>query len=260
MLRQNLAKSFQAPNKQERFGSSFSKSSAAAAILEDLNRYFLDTAQPVESGRVQQTLKNVTEYIQAHYRQRITLDDLAAHTFLSKTYLSRCLTRHLGISFTGYVELLRLSSVARLLAGQGTLAQVAEESGFPNVNAMIHAFRRCWGITPGEYRRGLNRKTDASPPLTEEGSGVFAALLRYADSPAAEQPVTERVREVTVDAAGKKEPLSAHWKRLLNVGYARSLTAARCSGSCKGFSRMWASSLCGSRAFWMTICACCAWI
>ena len=60
--------------------------------------------------------------------------------------------------------------------------------------------------------------------LPEEGSGVFSALLCYAAAGAAELPVTEQVREVTVDASGKKEPLSAHWKRLLNVGYARSLT------------------------------------
>lgn len=225
LLRQDLARAFQALNKREHSGASYSKSSAAA-ILEDLNRYFLDDSQPLESGRVQQTLKNVTHYIQGHYRERITLDELAKHTFLSKTYLSRCFTRYLGISFTGYLELLRLSSAVRLLAGQGTLAEIAEESGFPNVNAMIQAFRRYRGVTPGEYRRALNRRGEVPQgwELPEEGSGVFAALLGYAAAPSAALPVTERVREVTVDTAGKKEPLPAHWRRLLNVGYARSLT------------------------------------
>ena len=43
-------------------------------------------------------------------------------------------------------------------------------------------------------------------------------------------PAPERVQELTVDTAGKKEPLAAHWKRLLNVGYARSLTDGRIQG------------------------------
>lgn len=228
VLRQDLARAFQALNKKERSGAAYSKSSAAA-ILEDLSRYFLDDSQPVESGRVLETLKNVTQYIQDHYRERITLDQLAKHTFLSKTYLSRCFTRYLGISFTGYVELLRLSNASRRLAGQGSLAQIAEDSGFPNVNAMIQAFKRYRGVTPGEYRRTLNQRREAPQgmELPEEGSEVFGALLRYAAVPSSVLPVTERVQEVTVDTAGKKEPLSAHWKRLLNVGYARSLTDSR---------------------------------
>ncbi|MGN0999671.1 MAG: helix-turn-helix domain-containing protein, partial [Faecousia sp.] len=228
VLRQDLARAFQSLNKKERTGSAYSKSSAAA-ILEDLSRYFLDDSQQIESGRVQDTLKKVTQYIQDHYRERITLDELAKYTFLSKTYLSRCFSRYLGTSFTGYVELLRLSGASRRLAGQGSLAQIAEESGFPNVNAMIQAFKRYRGVTPGEYRRTLNQKQEAARDmaLPEEGSEVFAALLRYAAVPSSALPVTERVQEVTVDTTGKKEPLSAHWKRLLNVGYARSLTDSR---------------------------------
>lgn len=225
VLRQDLARAFQTVNKREKSGVSISKSSAAA-ILEDLNRYFLDDGHPLESGRVQQTLKQVIQYVQNHYREKITLEELAKHTFLSKTYLSRCFTRYLGISFTGYLELLRLSRAARLLAGQGTLSEIAEESGFPNVNAMIQAFKRYRGVTPGEYRRALNRwgETNARWETPEEGSGVFDALLLYAAPPPAAMAAAERVQELTVDAAGKREPLPAHWKRLLNAGYARSLT------------------------------------
>lgn len=228
VLRQDLARAFQTLNKKERTGNAYSKSSAAA-ILEDLSRYFLDDSQQIESGSVQDTLKKVTQYIRDHYRERITLDTLAKYTYLSKTYLSRCFSRYWGISFTGYLELLRLSGASRRLAGQGSLSQIAEESGFPNVNAMIQAFKRYRGVTPGEYRRTLNQRRE--PPqgmdLSEDGSEVFAALLHYAAYPTASLPVTERVQEVAVDTTGKKELLSAHWKRLLNVGYARSLTDGR---------------------------------
>lgn len=91
---------------------------------------------------------------------------------------------------------------------------------------MIQAFKRCRGVTPGEYRRTLNRwgETSSGWDTPEEGSGVFDALLRYAAPPPAAVAAAERVQELTVDAAGKREHLPAHWKRLLNAGYARSLT------------------------------------
>lgn len=225
VLRQDPARTFQAHYKKEKSGGAYTKS-GAAAILEDLSRYFMDDGQPVQTGGIQETLKKITQYAQSHYRERMTLEELAKQTYLSKTYISRCFTRYLGVSFTGYLELLRLSAAVRLLAGQGTLTQVAEESGFPNVNSMIQAFKRYRGVTPGEYRRGLNGKEEAfhKTELPEEGSELFAALLNYAGTPSRVSPVKEWVREVTVDTAGKKTPLPAHWKRLLNVGYARSLT------------------------------------
>ncbi|MGN0427526.1 MAG: helix-turn-helix domain-containing protein, partial [Agathobacter sp.] len=229
VLRQDLAKAFKELSKNEKQGVSCSKSSAAA-ILEDLKHYFLENRQNLESSGIGETLKSVTNYIQNHYLERITLEDLAEHTFLSPTYISRIFTRYFGISFTGYLELLRLSNATRLLAGKGTLSEVAENSGFPNVNAMIQAFKRYRDMTPGEYRRNLDEnreETAVEPKQFEEGSELFASLLCYAEIPSAELPNAEQVLEVMVDAAGRKEHLSTHWKRLLNVGYARSLTDGR---------------------------------
>lgn len=230
-LRQDLARTFQMFYKKEGSGTAYARS-GAAAILEDLNRYFLDGDSGLDSGGVQETLEKITRYIQRHYRHRITLDELAKHTFLSKTYISRMFTRYLGISFTGYLELLRLSSAAQLIAGQGTLEQVAQASGFPNVDAMTLAFKRRWGMPPGEYRRALNQKgtSPSAGNSPEEGDGLFSSLLRYAGAPAPERPAVARVCELPVDTAGRPSPLPAHWKRLLNVGYARSLTDAGIQG------------------------------
>lgn len=230
-LRQDLARAFQMFYKRENDGTAYAKS-GAAAILEDLGRYFLDRNQRVEYSGAQESLQKITQYVQHNYRQRVTLDELAKHTFLSKTYISRIFTRYLGISFTGYLELLRLSSATQLIAGQGTLEQIAQASGFPNVDAMTLAFKRHWGVTPGEYRRTFAQ--GGNPPIgavtPEEGSELFASLLRYAGSAAPTGPSVACVRELTVDTAGRSSPVPAHWKRLLNVGYARSLADAGIQG------------------------------
>lgn len=55
----------------------------------------------------------------------------------------------------------RKRKAGRMLQGKSTISEIAFESGFPNVNAMILAFKRHWGITPGEYRKKQRSKGNA---------------------------------------------------------------------------------------------------
>lgn len=116
-----------------------------------------------------------------------------------------------------------------MLEGQENLNQIAEKSGFPNVNAMIQAFRKYWGITPGEYRRTRKQRKEekAKDVFQGEGNGLFQSLMCYAREQGTVVSQADQVQEVTVDAAGKKQILSSHWRRLLNVGYARSVLDGR---------------------------------
>lgn len=227
LLRRDLACVFQEHYKSEP-GTGYLKSKAAV-VLGDIGKYFLNKQKAVENRGMQESMKHVTRYIQQHYQEHLTLEELAKHTFLSKTYISRSFPRYLGISFTGYLELLRLSSAISMLDGKENLTQIAENSGFPNVNAMIQAFRRYWGITPGEYRRNREKRQGkiGDGNTLEEGNGLFHTLMEYVLKTPDIFQKTESVQEIAVDASGKKQPLSAHWKRLMNVGYARSLLDGR---------------------------------
>lgn len=223
LLRKDLAQTFLEFYKKET-GSAYSRSSTAA-ILGDLSHYFLDKEQPLENSGIQATMKLLTDYIHHHYQEHLTLDELAAHTYLSKTYISRSFTRCFGVTFTAYLDMLRLTLAARLLRGQGNLNEISEECGFANVNAMILAFKRYWGITPGEYRRMQKQENRSLESMVEwtEDQESFRTLMAYAKSSASEKPEVEKVTELALDVTKKKGRLSAHWKRLVNAGYARSL-------------------------------------
>lgn len=157
-LRSDLARVFEEQYKNTDKPSSHFKSKVAA-VLEDLSNYFLDRNQPAENGGSFEALIPAVHYIQSHYRENITPEDLARQTYLSKTYISRSFTKYFGISFTDYITLLRVACACEMLRGTGTVSDIALESGFPNVNAMILAFKRHRGSTPGEYRRKLCKKT-----------------------------------------------------------------------------------------------------
>lgn len=202
--------------------------SKAAAVLEDLSRYFLDRKKPLESWGSFESLKPAINYIQFHYRENITLEDLAEQTFLSKTYISRSFTKYFGFSFTDYITFLRVGYAAKMLSGKGTVSAIALESGFPNVNAMILAFKRHRGVTPGEYRKKQECRQNAAgigeKASEHEAKDDFDSLMKYAGKTAEAESLSECITEINADILGRKRRVPSHWKRILNAGYARSVT------------------------------------
>lgn len=227
ILRGDLARAFKEQYKNVNQSPSHFKSKVAA-ILEDLSRYFLDRKKKLESLGSFESLKPAVTYIQFHYRENITLEDLAEQTFLSKAYISRSFTKYFGISFTEYITLLRIGYAARMLQGKSTVSQAAFESGFPNVNAMILAFKKHWGMTPGAYRkRQENQQKDAESGeviYEDEIKGDFDSLMKYAAQVEEAESPSEYITEIHADIHGKKRKITSHWKRIINAGYARSLT------------------------------------
>lgn len=224
VLRSDLARAFQ--NQYKNANTPYFKS-RIAAVLEDLSSYFLDTANPDDNKGKWEFLKTIVTYIQHNYRENITLEDLAKHTYLSKTYISHSFTKCFGISFMEYLTQVRLSHAIRQMQGNAVLTDIAYDSGFLNVNAMINAFKKYLGTTPGEYRKTLERERAAVRIEEEDGQSekeVFSSLMQYAKAGGkAENPV-EKVKEISVDMNGRKQRVTLHWKRIMNAGYAKSLT------------------------------------
>lgn len=231
LLRRDMANAFQVQYKNEMRHSLYLKSKVAV-LLEDLVRYFLDDT-PVSCNEAGwERLRSAVDYIQQHYRENITLEDLAGYTYLSPTYISHSFSKYLGISFTVYLTQVRLVHAIRRMHGTQTLTNIAYESGFPNVNAMIHAFKQYRGRTPGEYRQLLKASAagddvpdaqDLVDETHEEYKDVFASLMKYAGTWQDSGIRRETMTELQVDMAGRKQRLPWHWKRLINAGYARDL-------------------------------------
>lgn len=225
ILRQNLAATFEEEYKNVSHPSLYLKSKAVA-VVEDLGKYFLDRHKDSESKGNFDSLIPAVNYIQSHYRESISLEDLAKETFLSKTYISRSFTKYFGISFTDYVTLLRVIYASKMLRGKMTISEIALESGFPNINSMIAAFKCYKGVTPKVYRK--NQELEAQKrPEEKSKDGVreeFISLMKYLTKKTQIEHLEENMTEISVKLTGRKQKVSAHWKRIINAGYARSIT------------------------------------
>ena len=106
------------------------------------------------SGSKTDMQKELLVYIQQHYTDKITLQDLAEQFHLSEKYISRYFKEHFYLTFSDYVNHLRLTHAKKLLeTTELSVTEIALCSGFPNVSYFIRTFKTCYEKPPLKYRK-----------------------------------------------------------------------------------------------------------
>ena len=76
-------------------------------------------------------IHKATEYIKQHYASKLTLDEVASHVYLSKSYLSKIFKEELHCNFAGYINNLRVEKSKILLMDHSiNLVDLASMVGF----------------------------------------------------------------------------------------------------------------------------------
>jgi AraC family transcriptional regulator len=93
-------------------------------------------------------------YIDSHYDDRISLEEIARCAGVSRFHLLRAFGNATGVSIMKYVRNLRLGQAARRLAqGNEDILSVAIEAGYTSHEAFTRAFRELFGTTPENVRK-----------------------------------------------------------------------------------------------------------
>lgn len=101
-------------------------------------------------------VRNAMAYIEANYKNKITLDDVAEDIYISKWHLSKLLNKYIGKSFSDIVNGYRIEDAKMLLKDPShKISTIAELSGFKDGAHFSHVFKRMTGMTPIEYKNRL---------------------------------------------------------------------------------------------------------
>lgn len=97
--------------------------------------------------------REILIYLQNNYLSDVSLESLAQHFGYSKSRFSHVFGAHFGCGLPQYVSTLRCRHAASLLASSATPTEAAMSSGFDSMRTFYRCFRRCFGMTPADYRQ-----------------------------------------------------------------------------------------------------------
>lgn len=103
-----------------------------------------DIANPIQSA---------LQYIQFHYKEQITLGEVAQSVYLSTSHFSRSFKEEMGVTFVDYLMTYRIDQSKTLLKMTTLPIEViANQVGFASAPYFSTAFKKKERCTPSEYR------------------------------------------------------------------------------------------------------------
>lgn len=128
-----------------------------AAVLDNLKitmfRKHMEQDTEKDSRQLKQ-IYSITNYIQEHLKEEISLKIIAEQFHLNDNYISQLFKNEIGVNYLAYLTSLRIERAKTLLLGsQKTLTEVADEVGFRDYRTFIKAFKKQEKVTPSQYRR-----------------------------------------------------------------------------------------------------------
>ena len=92
-------------------------------------------------------------YVAEHYREGVSLKQVAADCHVNTSYLGQIFKKETGSAFTDYVNALRIREAQRLLNNPSLkVYEVAERVGFTDYHYFLKIFKKVTGTTPKDHR------------------------------------------------------------------------------------------------------------
>ena len=112
----------------------------------------------------------IIDYLNKHFRERITLEDLTEVTGYNKSYISQIMKQNLGINYYEYLTRVRMREAVFSLANTSEkISDIAFANGFSDVKSFNTAFKDRFGKSPSQYRKMLIH----SPELESSNDKIF---------------------------------------------------------------------------------------
>ena len=104
-------------------------------------------------NQITKPVKKCLNYIYTHITERITIKELAEHSKVSTSYLSREFHKEIGVSVSDFIRRRKIELSAEMLINSDqTILEIAHLLSFSSQSHYIQTFKSIVGMTPKEYR------------------------------------------------------------------------------------------------------------
>lgn len=122
---------------------------AAMGLL--FGRYGEPRVDLCDPGHERTKMRQVRDYLVAHFRRDVSIDELSLQVGLSRYHLMRAFRQEFGMPPHAYANQLRLIEAKRLLREGVSAAEAAAAVGFYDQSHLSRYFKRAFDLTPGSF-------------------------------------------------------------------------------------------------------------
>lgn len=116
------------------------------SVLEEYSH-----VESTASGELE-VIPQVIRFITEHYNEAITLDDIAAKFFISKSYLSRHFKAYTNATVYAYIMALRITHARRMIREGVPAVEAGRSCGFSDYSTFYKAFKAQTGMSPHQFK------------------------------------------------------------------------------------------------------------
>jgi YesN/AraC family two-component response regulator len=108
----------------------------------------------ITSKKSDDSFTNLVQYIDTHFNEKFTLDELAKKHYLSPNYCSRLFAQRKHTTFSRYVMSVRLEAAKKMLAALDIpLKEVSSKVGFTDYFYFSRVFKGKYKVSPKDYQQ-----------------------------------------------------------------------------------------------------------
>lgn len=129
---------------------------SSSRLIMDILSIFLEDITSVREKQTPayQKMGEVRTYLDEHYTEKFSLDELSEHFFVSKYHLSREFKNYFGITLNHYVIAKRITLAKKLLRFSDlTIEEISVKCGFYDTSYLNKQFRKSEGISTSDFRK-----------------------------------------------------------------------------------------------------------
>lgn len=113
-----------------------------------------DAGKAESEERIPENIVRILTYINEHYADELSLDDISAAVNLSKFHMCRIFKDITGATIAEYLNNVRLTKIHSLLVNTNeSLGVIAAQTGFSSSVNLARVFKKAYGVSPSEFRK-----------------------------------------------------------------------------------------------------------
>lgn len=104
-------------------------------------------------------LKYILKYVEEHYSEHITIEEMAKLTFYSKSHFMKFFKSHIGTGFIDYLNNYRLMMSEQMLKTSDlSVIEIAQLNGFDNISYFNRIFKKKYNLSPSKLRKNTKKQ------------------------------------------------------------------------------------------------------